>query len=281
MYINADPLAGTGGPGIGGPTGQRIETRPSIIALWHQARTAIEAAGATVITVDFPVISNYEGDRPDCPTIKTRGLIQPEFLKLETQNLSVWAWNDFLQANGDPHLNRLSQVDGTQIAPAPPGSLPDRYTGFTDDIADYPARARAHPPGALHDIPHLAAGLKALEQTRRLALEDWMDTLNLDAIIFPAVADIGPADADTNPTSADLAWRNGTWVANGNLAIRHLGIPTVTLPMGIMPDTNMPAGLTFAGRAHDDNALLRLACAFQATGTYRQPPNRTPPPRGE
>ena len=49
---------------------------------------------------------------------------------------------------------------------------------------------------------------------------------------FPAVANVGPADADTNPASADLSWSNGVWVANGNLAIRHLGIPTVTVPHG-------------------------------------------------
>src|SRR6478736_3674670 len=47
MYINADPQAGTAdAPGIGGPTGQRIETRASIIALWKAARRDLEAAGA-------------------------------------------------------------------------------------------------------------------------------------------------------------------------------------------------------------------------------------------
>jgi amidase len=65
-------------------------------------------------------------------------------------------------------------------------------------------------------------------------------------------------------------------VANGNLAIRHLGIPTVTVPMGIMADIGMPAGLTFAGRGWDDLALLQLACAFEATGPYRKPTPRCP-----
>jgi amidase len=82
--------------------------------------------------------------------------------------------------------------------------------------------------------------------------------LKLDAVLFPTVADVGPADADVNPASADIAWSNGVWVANGNLAIRHLGVPTVTVPMGVMADIGMPVGLTFAGRAYDDNALLRL-----------------------
>jgi amidase len=277
MYINADPLAGTAAnPGIGGPTGQKIVTRPSILDLWEQARRVMEAAGATVIVTDFPVITNYEGDRPDAPTIRTRGLVSPAYLKREIVDLSVWSWDDFLAANADPHLNRLSQVDGKRIFPLPKGALPDRYDGFDDDIATYPAYAAAHPVEDLRSIPMLEEGFKALEETRRRDLEVWMDGLGLDAVVFPALADVGPADADVNPESFDKAWANGVWVANGNLAIRHLGIPTVTVPMGVMADTGMPAGLTFAGRGWDDTALLQLGCAFEATGTYRASPPRVP-----
>lgn len=277
MYINADPAAGTGEKvGIGGPTGQRIETRASMIALCLAARAALEAAGAEVAVTDFPVVSNYEGDRPGAPTIATRGLVSPDYLRREIMDLSAWAWDDFLAANADPALQRLADVDGRRIFPAPEGSLPDRYHGFDDRIADYPTHLREHPIAVFDDIPGLAEGLRGLEETRRIDLEAWMDRLELDAVIFPAVADIGPADADVNPASADLAWRNGTWVANGNLAIRHLGIPTVTVPMGMLADIGMPAGLTFAGRAFDDMALLAYACAFERTGAYRQAPPRTP-----
>ena len=55
-----------------------------------------------------------------------------------------------------------------------------------------------------------------------------------------------------------------------------LGIPTVTVPMGTMADIGMPVGLTFAGRAYDDNTLLALAAAFEATGSRRTEPPRTP-----
>jgi Asp-tRNAAsn/Glu-tRNAGln amidotransferase A subunit and related amidases len=61
MYINADAEAGTSEkPGIGGPTGQRINTRATVIDLWQQARQALEAAGAEVLEVDFPLVSNCE-----------------------------------------------------------------------------------------------------------------------------------------------------------------------------------------------------------------------------
>lgn len=277
MYINADDHAGTAPhPGIGGPTGRRIETRPSVIDLWEQARADLEAAGATVVEVDFPVVSNYEGDRPGAPALATRGLVSADFLHREIVDLSAWAWDDFLAANADPALHTLREVDGARIFPQPAGALPDRYAGFDDDIADYPAWVREHPGTTLAAIPHLADGLRGLEATRRLDLEEWMDAAGLDVVVFPAVADVGPADMDIDEASADLGWRNGVWIANGNLAIRHLGIPTVTVPMGTMADIGMPVGLTFAGRAYDDTALLATAAAFESLRARRAAPPRTP-----
>lgn len=278
IYINADPEAGSNpGGGIGGSTGRKIETRASILDLWEQARRDMEAAGSEILMVDFPVVTNYEADRPGAPSVLTRGLVSRDFLQHEIMDLSAWAWEDFLQANGDPRLKTLLEIDGAQIFPKPPGALPDRYTGFGDDISQYPSHVREHPYAAFTDIPFLEEGLRGLEETRRIDLEQWMDGLGLDAVVFPAVADIGRADMDVNAQSAELGWRNGVWVANGNLVLRHLGIPTVTVPMGTMADTGMPVGLTFAGRAYDDTALLSLAASFEATGMRRTVPPRTPP----
>ncbi|MFF9016970.1 amidase [Streptomyces sp. NPDC014870] len=277
MYINADPDAGTNPDGgIGGQTGQRIDTRPSVIALWEAARRDLEAAGAEVVEVDFPVVSHYESDRPGAPSLLTRGLVGREYLTFEIEDLSAWAWDDFLRANGDPALSTLADVDGDRIWPKQEGELPDRYEGFDDTIGDYPRFVRERPYASLADMPHLEQGLRGLEETRRVDLELWMDGLGLDAVVFPAVADVGPADMDVDVASADLGWRNGVWVANGNLVPRHLGIPTVTVPMGTMADIGMPVGLTFAGRAYDDNALLALAAAFEQTGSRRAEPSRTP-----
>ena len=275
MYINADDAPN--GVGIGGPTGQRIQTRASIIALWERARADLEAAGAEVVEVDFPAVSNYEGDRPGAPTIANRGLVSPEYLRREIVDLSAWAWEDFLAANGDPAFHTLTGVDGARIFPQPDGALPDRYTGFEDDIADYPDWVRTHPEAdPWRTMPELPDGLRGLEETRRIDLEEWMDDLGLDAVVFPAVADVGEATMDADEDAAARGWRNGVWVANGNLAVRHLGIPTVTVPLGTMDDIGMPVGLTFAGRAYDDTALLALGAAFEALAPRRETPPRTP-----
>jgi amidase len=111
-------------PGIGGPTGQRIHTRASVIDLWKQARQALEAAGAEVIEVDFPLVSNCEGDRPGAPTVFNRGIVSKEFLHDELWELSGWAFDDFLRANGDPSstawpMSMARRSSRTTRAPCP------------------------------------------------------------------------------------------------------------------------------------------------------------------
>lgn len=277
MYINADPDAGTVVQhSIGGPTGQRINTRASIIDLWEATRRDLEAAGAEIVEVDFPMVTNYEGDRPGAPTIKTRGLVSPEYLHLELVDLAAWAMEDFLDANDDPALNTLVGVDGERIFPHPEGALADPYDDFDGALERFPEMIRERPYATFADIPHMESGVRGLEETRRIDLEAWMDDHGLDAVVFPAVADVAPQDMDVNEASAEMGWMNGVWVANGNLTLRHFGVPTVTVPMGTMADIGMPVGLTIAGRGYDDSELLRIAAAYEATGARRTAPARTP-----
>lgn len=250
-----------------------IETRASVIELWRQAAADLQKLGAEVVAVDFPVVSNYERDRPGARSMVDRGLVPRDFASREIWDLCIWSWDDFLRANADPALPDLACVDGPNIFPQPPGTLPDRYVEL--DLADYVERAKKG-VAPLEAIPTIEDGLKGLEATRRVDFEDWLKANRLDAVVLPAVADVGPADADVNEASADLAWRNGTWVANGNLVWRHLGIPTVTVPMGTMADIGMPVGLTFAGKAYDDVALLAIAGDYERATKRRTVPPRTP-----
>ncbi|RUW09314.1 amidase, partial [Mesorhizobium sp. M1A.F.Ca.IN.022.05.2.1] len=265
MYIGKD--LGAGRP---------IETRASVLELWRQAAHDLQALGAEVVEVDFPVVSNYERDRPGARSMVDRGLVPEEFANREIWDLSIWSWDDFLRANADPAIPDLASVDGPKIFPQPPGTLPDRYGDDGFDLADYVERAKDG-VSPLEAIPTMEDGLKGLEETGRIDFENWLDANRVDAVVLPAVADVGPADADVNEASADLAWRNGTWVANGNLVWRHLGIPTVTVPMGTMADIGMPVGLTFAGKAYDDVALLTMAGGYERATQRRTVPPRTPP----
>ena len=129
-----------------------IETRSTVLERWRITRARLEARGATVIEIDFPVVSNAERDRPGTADMVERGLVPAEFAERELWDLSIWSWDLFLPANGDPALHRLADVDGPRIFPHPEGALPDRYGGADLDLAEYVERARAFVPELL-DIP--------------------------------------------------------------------------------------------------------------------------------
>lgn len=269
IYVNADPDSAI-----------PIRTRDSVMELWSSLRDDLAAAGAEIIETAFPVVENYEKLHADSRDFVDRGFVTRSFLLDEVGDLAVAAFDTFLRQNDDPHLNRLEDVDPTLIFPPPPGALEDRYgVHYFDiayDLADYVSAAAAGRTDWTR-VAGVAEGLRGLEHTRRVDFEDWLQGEHFDAVIFPTASDVGPADADVNETSAEIAWRNGVWVSNGNLVPRHLGIPTVTVPMGIMADTRMPVGLTIAGPAYSDSTLVQLAAAIEALGDRRMAPPRTPP----
>lgn len=279
MFIGRDPDQGTG-IGIGKIIGSRIEPRPSVMELFENARADLEAAGAEVIETDFPVITNYEGDRAGTPNIKTRGLVSQEFLDLEIWDLSMWSWDTFLALNGQEGLNSLVHVDGSKIFPQHPDDLLEDFTSDIDvDLAEYVTRARERgirDPFAGEIADTIREGVLGLAKTREIDYHKWLEDNDFDGLVFPTLVDVGPVDAHINPESARLAKRNGVGVATGNLAIRHLGIPTVTVPMGLATDISMPFGLTFAGDAYTDLELVGVASVFESLRNRRVPPPRTP-----
>lgn len=279
MFLGKDEAQGSG-EGIGGIIGSKIEPRASVLDLWAAAKADLEAAGAEVIECDFPVVSNYEADRAGAPNIMNRGIVSKEFFDLEIWDLSMWGWDEFLKLNGQPDLCRLADVDGPRIFPRHPlDTLPELTSDIDVDLADYVTKARAEGVANPFDGPNaqgIRAGLEGLEHTRQLDLEDWMAANRFDAVVFPTLVDVGRADADSDAESSRQAKRNGVGVATGNLAIRQLGIPTVTVPMGLAADIKMPIGLTVAGQAYSDARLFELASIFEALRPRRVAPPRTP-----
>ncbi len=257
-----------------------VTVRASILELWERARARLVALGAEIVVTDFPLISAYEGDRPGQKYLGNLGSLPPDWSEFEFTHLLAHGWDDFLRANGDPEIPNLGVVDSTQIYPTPAGALPDRYERIGDASDRFrgvvaQARAGISDPRA---HPSFAAGVRAITELRETLVEDWLEAGDFDGIVFPANADVGPANADVDERAADAAWANGVHFSFGNYALRHVGLPTVTVAMGVMADTGMPVGLTFAGAAYSDTALLAAAYAFEAweTGSMRRPPATTP-----
>ena len=265
MYLGQDPAF-------------PIDVRPSVLDRFAAARAQLEALGAEVVETDFPLIEQYEGDRPGQENVDALGVLPEGWMDTEFNHFLAFGWDDFLRANGDPAIPNLGVVDPDQIFPQPEGTLPDRY----EEVDDYENRYRATVAMAQAGIPDprerddFAAGLTALVKLREDLFESWLDAEGFDGIVFPANADVGAENAERDVAAADRAWANGVFFSNGNYALRHLGIPSITVPMGLMSDIGMPVGLTFAGRAYSDPTLLGYAAAFESAGSMRVSPASTP-----
>lgn len=254
-----------------------IMVRPSIKKCWDLAAAQLTALGATLVETDFPVVSNYDQDRDGVQNMYERGFVPEAWRTTESCDLIAYGWQQFLSTNNDPQCSDLSRIDPSLVFPTYPGTIPKpesvhgrRRVSFVQ-IVQAAGKFRT-----LSDFPNIESALIGLERTRKIDFEDWLDANNLDFVVFPANADVGTADSDTDPVAHANAWRNGVMYSNGARVIRHLGIPTVVMPMGVMDDTGMPVGLTFAGKAYHDNDLLQAAYAFENGTCQRQAPPLTP-----
>lgn len=256
-----------------------IRLRPSIGALWEKAAADLRALGADVIEVDFPVQSNYESDRPGARSMVARGLVPAGWQAIELGPLHACTAEAFLRAVGDANFPSWAVIDPARVYPTPPGSVDERRgrqlpTTFSYRDVIEVVKAGVRPA---EELPGFAQALQGLETTRKLDFEDWMKELGLDLVVFPANANVGRADADTNEASYDEAWENGNYFSHMNQAMRHLGIPSVSVSMGTMADTGMPVNLTLIGPAYSDNDLLRYAYAYeQATRNRAVAPRVVP-----
>ncbi|KAK2037949.1 amidase signature enzyme [Colletotrichum somersetense] len=260
------------------PSARKVHTRESVIYLWRNARRILEGLGANVQEVDFPLVTTFEKAESDVVGAACNDDPAPPHRNdINMCQLMAYAWDDFLADNGDANVAvSLMQVPSAAIFPRPPGSLPDKYDSSDPLVRHTDVVAHIADRMPTYDIPGLDKALHDLEYRRKTDFEDWLDALGLDIMVWPCNGDVGKADADVSEVSATEAWRNGVLYSNGNCAIRQLGIPTVSVPMGVMADTGMPVNLTFASKAYDDSNLLRYAFAFEKGSKLRKSPPRTP-----
>ncbi|KAF2798707.1 amidase signature enzyme [Melanomma pulvis-pyrius CBS 109.77] len=266
---------------IGGsaPTGAiPVTTCPEVVELWEQARRDLESLGAEVVVVpDFPVVTAYEN--PDLLP-KDCSKLPNNWTASEKGPLIAHGWNDFMQQNRDPRFPNLTSVDPLNIYPE---SLrtPAELKVIDKSNAIHWNQLAGHLRQPLHDVENLGIALSTLEAMRKCLLEDWLSSLECDCVVFPAAGDVADADADVNEDSAVYAKRNGVYYSNGNKALRHLGVPSVSVPMGVMREKRMPMSLTFAGRSYDDANLLRYGNAYERKTRKRKAPPLTPEIRSD
>ncbi|EEU35790.1 uncharacterized protein NECHADRAFT_22173, partial [Fusarium vanettenii 77-13-4] len=261
-----------GGPAPHGATD--VFTSDDVTQLWKHARTELEALGAEIVVVpDFPAVTGYENPS-SLPEGSAR--LPDDWNWYERGPMVAHGWEGFLRDNADPGLSSLSCVDEFSIfpdsmrAPVELKHVPASNSIHWGKLYKYTCET------SIFETKNLETAVNALEAMRKQLVDDYLDKYKCDLFVFPCQGDVAAADSDIDPDAAAHAWKNGVWYSHGNRALRHLGIPSVTVPMGIMTKKQMPVGLTFAGRAYDDADLLRWANAFEKHTRLRIEPPHTP-----
>jgi amidase len=112
------------------------------------------------------------------------------------------------------------------------------------------------------DIPCGDPYTDVLRIAYREAIEQAMDALELDALVYPSW---------NHPPAKVSAFEEGYKGDNSQLIAPHTGQPAFTVPMGFTTG-NLPAGIQFLGRSFSEPVLIKLAYAYEQATRHRRPP---------
>ncbi len=107
------------------------------------------------------------------------------------------------------------------------------------------------------------------EDVRHAVLET-MDTLHLDAFVYPTWSNPPRLIGDLNTPAGD----------NSQFFSPATGFPAINVPMGYTRGGQLPAGMTIYGRPWSEERLIVLAYAYEQATHWRRPPASTPPSSG-
>ncbi len=116
--------------------------------------------------------------------------------------------------------------------------------------------------------PEDSPGCKAREAMRerfRVAVTAMMDSLHLDALVYPTWSNPPRLIGDMMTPAGD----------NSQLFSPTTGFPAISVPMGYTRNNALPAGMTFFGRAWSEGKLITLAYGYEQATKHRKAPAST------
>ncbi|KAF5010139.1 hypothetical protein FDECE_3685 [Fusarium decemcellulare] len=250
----------------------------SVLELWRGACANLRALGATIVETDFPMLEQYT--KKDFPGqgANVPGMTR-EWMSIERCEMIATAWDDFLREQSDEKYLNFPSVDPDKIHPLiAPMDNPSKHTEAQNQVRySEMMDAVRERKGTIYDLPGCEQAVQSLATMRKQMYEAWLDSNGFDLVAFPTNGDVAYADADETLESMLHALQDGIKYANGGRALKHLGIPCITVPMGTTADKKMPVGITFCSKAWEDSHLLRSAFAYEAGSQKRTTPPLTPP----
>jgi len=215
---------------LGLATGSKGMADPEVKALFEKSILDMKAMGAIII--DTLIIPDFSNLRKDLICYDFRGDLEA-YLAKYVKNDSIKTLEDIVRI-GSKSKSAEARVKANLTIQNP--NCPDVYTS---------ARRIAF----------------------RKAIEDKMDELKLDAIIYPTWNN---KPAKINTYSEELK-RVEYFGDNSQIIAPHTGQPAFTVPMGFSTG-NLPAGLQFLGRMYAEPTLIKLVYAYEQGTKHRVPP---------
>ena len=209
---------------------ERPTTDSEVVAVFTKALDAMKAQGATIV----------DGVHVDDAAMRGRGscggfkLDLAGYLAKRGQNAPIKGVDDVLKS-------RLYH-------PSIQASLERAQAGA--DNADTSAACKMS---------------KESRQKARDAVTAMMDSLKLDALVYPTWSNPPRLIGDLNTPGGD----------NSQVYSPTTGFPAITVPMGYTRENRLPAGMTFFGRAWSESRLITLAYGFEQATHFRRAPAST------
>ena len=134
-------------------------------------------------------------------------------------------------------------------------------SNFTTEALNFSAMHNGRPENP--EIPCLDTYSDLKRIAFRKAIENYMDSLRLDALIYPTW--------NVKPYRMDSIIEK--YVGENTAAVApHTGQPAFSVPMGFMHD-NLPVGVEFLSRMYAEPTLISLAYSYEQGTKHRREPN--------
>jgi Asp-tRNA(Asn)/Glu-tRNA(Gln) amidotransferase A subunit family amidase len=214
-------------------------TDTEVVRVFNRALGELRAAGATVLdTVGLDSLRAITRGRGGCSTFKYD---LERYFAARGEGAPVKTIDEILRS-GRFHPSVQLRLQAAQRDSVPPEQQPG--CAYRDSVVK----------------PRFRAAITAL-----------MDSLKLDALVYPTWSNPPRLIGDLNTPAGD----------NSQLFSPLSGFPAMTIPIGYTRGNTLPAGMTFFGRAWDEGRLIALAYDYERLTHHRKPPPTTPPlPRG-
>jgi amidase len=214
---------------------ERESTDPEIVSIFMNAIEELRRAGATII--DPAAVEAVRRERGGGPCMGFKYDIN-RYLAAQGDRVPVKTLAEIIKSGGfHPSVQRRLEQAEQGPENGPDSAACKAETAYRDQVRD--------------------------------AVNKTMDTLKLDAFVYPTWSNPPRLIGDLNTPAGD----------NSQFYSPTTGFPAINVPMGFSRGGTLPVGMTIFGRAWSEPELIKLAYAYEQATHHRHAPSSTPPLR--